>query len=398
MARNLLDSKAAFIKQCKDIGLSDQWTKALCDNDLGTLGKVAYAVSMPGQALQDELVSSFLENVRPTVVPTLSDLTAVKRLVFEAQTFQLASLKSTMTSGESEQARKIAPAERAERIRRQRQQLVGLDLSGPLEAAFFLYDRFAAMLERDELEYIAPNKCLTRQQELSGDRPDKQIQLDSSKAGLVVKDAEHEKEVQLTSDLALQQAMVRRNLAMDLVGLASFTTLQRWTTRLFTMFQQAPAPGFQKVSQAQLLRADRQAFLRLNELSAGSLKPDATGKRALDDFIDSLHFDVSVTYFLLPIQNQSGSSPTSPPTGAPKRIIEHHGTPPPKKQKKGGKGRGKGGGRDPTPKGLRGGYTRTEDNRPICFNYNLNKCNDPSCARVHVCTVCRKAHPQTEHK
>ena len=398
MARNLLDSKAAFIKQCKDIGLSDQWTKALCDNDLGTLGKVAYAVSMPGQALQDELVSSFLENVRPTVVPTLSDLTAVKRLVFEAQTFQLASLKSTMTSGESEQARKIAPAERAERIRRQRQQLVGLDLSGPLEAAFFLYDRFAAMLERDELEYIAPNKCLTRQQELSGDRPDKQIQLDSSKAGLVVKDAEHEKEVQLTSDLALQQAMVRRNLAMDLVGIASFSTLQRWTTRLFTMFQQAPAPGFQKVSQAQLLRADRQAFLRLNELSAGSLKPDATGKRALDDFIDSLHFDVSVTYFLLPIQNQSGSSPTSPPTGAPKRIIEHHGTPPPKKQKKGGKGRGKGGGRDPTPKGLRGGYTRTEDNRPICFNYNLNKCNDPSCARVHVCTVCRKAHPQTEHK
>ena len=398
MARNLLDSKAAFIKQCKDIGLSDQWTKALCDNDLGTLGKVAYAVSMPGQALQDELVSSFLENVRPNVVPTLSDLTAVKRLVFEAQTFQLASLKSTMTSGESEQAKKIAPAERAERIRRQRQQLVGLDLSGPLEAAFFLYDRFAAMLERDELEYIAPNKCLTRQQELSGDRPDKQIQLDSSKAGLVVKDAEHEKEVQLTSDLALQQAMVRRNLAMDLVGLASFSTMQRWTTRLFTMFQQAPAPGFQKVSQAQLLRADRQAFLRLNELSAGSLKPDATGKRALDDFIDSLHFDVSVTYFLLPIQNQSGSSPTSPPTGAPKRIIEHQGTPPPKKQKKGGKGRGKGGGRDPTPKGLRGGYTRTDDNRPICFNYNLNKCNDPSCARVHVCTVCRKAHPQTEHK
>ena len=121
--------------------------------------------------------------------------------------------------------------------------MVGLDLSGPLEAAFFLYHRFAAMLERDELEHITPNRCLTRQQELSGDKPDKQIQLDSSKAGLIVKDAEHEKEVHITSDLALQQAMVRRNLAMDLVGLASFASLQRWTTRVFTMFQQAPAAG-----------------------------------------------------------------------------------------------------------------------------------------------------------
>ena len=400
MARNLLDSKATFIKQCGDIGLSDAWVRAFCDNELGTLGKVAYAVSMPGQPLQDDLVAAFLENVRPNVVPTLADLTAVKRLVFEAQTFQLASLKSTMASGESDQARRIAPAERADR--RQRQQLVGLDLSGPLEPAFFLYDRFAAMMERDELEYIGPNKCLTRQQELSGEKPDKQIQLDSSKAGLIVKDAEHEKEVQITSDLALQQAMVRRNLAMDLVGLASFATLQRWTTRLFTMFQQAPAPGFQKVSQAQLLRADRQAFLRLNELSAGSLKPDAAGKRALDDFIDSLHFDVSVTYFLLPIQGPgAGASNTSsgtPPTGAAKRLTEPQGATPPKRQKKGGKGKGKSGGRDPTPKGLRGGFTRTEDNRPICFNYNLNKCSDPSCARVHVCTVCRKAHPQTEHK
>ena len=65
--------------------------------------------------------------------------------------------------------------------RRQRQQLVGLDLSEPLEPVFFLYDRFAAMLERDELEYISSNKCLTRQQKLSGEKSDKQIQLDSSK-------------------------------------------------------------------------------------------------------------------------------------------------------------------------------------------------------------------------
>ena len=44
-------------------------------------------------------------------------------------------------------------------------------------------------------------------------------------------------------------------------------------TRLFTMYQQPPAPGFQKISQTQLVRADRHAFVRLNELRMGSLKP-----------------------------------------------------------------------------------------------------------------------------
>ena len=45
------------------------------------------------------------------------------------------------------------------------------------------------------------------------------------------------------------------------------------------------------------------------------------------------------------------------------------------------------------------GATLTEDGRPICFNYNLGKCSDAAaCGRVHVCTVCRKSRPQTEHK
>ena len=50
---------------------------------------------------------------------------------------------------------------------------------------------------------------------------------------------------------------------MDLTNLASYEVMKRWTDRMFAIFAQPAAPGFQKVSQAQLLRADHQAFIRL---------------------------------------------------------------------------------------------------------------------------------------
>lgn len=132
--------------------------------------------------------------------------------------------------------------------------LQGLDQSGQLEPAHWFYDQVTTMLDTDELKYIAPNRCLTRQQELAGSRPDKQIKLDDKGAGLA--------DMFLRSDLALHQAMTRRALAMDLAGIASFNVVQHWRGRLFEMMAQNPAPGFSRPSQTQLLRADCQAFFR----------------------------------------------------------------------------------------------------------------------------------------
>lgn len=63
------------------------------------------------------------------------------------------------------------------------------------------------------------------------------IKLDDKKTGLVIKEAEPEREA---SDLSLFQAMCRRGLTMDLVGFASFVTVMRWTNRMFTMYTQPP--------------------------------------------------------------------------------------------------------------------------------------------------------------
>ena len=56
------------------------------------------------------------------------------------------------------------------------------------------------------------------------------------------------------------------------------------------------APGFARLTQAQVLRADRQAFVRMGEQVNGALKPQADGTKPLDGVIDALANDVSVWY------------------------------------------------------------------------------------------------------
>ena len=71
------------------------------------------------------------------------------------------------------------------------------------------------MVEKNEVAYIGPTKCLSRQQELMGSKPEKELQLDVSKTSLVVKEQANNAEIHITSDLSLYQALQRRTLALD---------------------------------------------------------------------------------------------------------------------------------------------------------------------------------------
>lgn len=397
-ANTILESTATFESQAKKTGLDDAWVAAFNANSMNSLSKLAYAITTPGTAPTDAQITNFLYSIRPSAVPTLSEMAAVKRLLFEAQTFTIANLRASVQSTEDSASKKIAPAERASRIAAQRLRLSGLDLSGPLEPSFWLYDQFTAMLESNELKYIAPNKCLTRQMELSGAKPEKQIKLDEGKNNLVLKDSHPEKEMDVGSDLALFQAMNRRALAMDLVGMASYDTVMKWHNRLFAMMSQAPAPGFTKPGQAQLLRADRQAFLRLAEMVPHSMQITAAGILPLDEAYEKLHTDVTVTYHMLPLpvaKTLSQQPMKTDKTGQDRKPAPYARSEPMK-----GKGKGKSKKRQPMPTALHGMHHQTPDGHNICFNYNLGKCKDKSCKRAHVCCVpqCYKKHPQFEHE
>ena len=306
-ASSILDSEATFVQQAEDAGLTQPWIDALRNNQLATFAKLSFALTSPGTVATDEQVTRFLNTLRGGTAATISELAAFKRLLFESQTLMMHNFKS-VAKGDDAAPRRMAPPERDARLERQRQQLRGLDITGPLEPAHALYDICAAMIEKNEISYINPNRCLSRQQELMGSKPEKEIQLDATKTSLVVKEPHAQAEINITSDLALYQALQRRSLAMDLTGLASYEVTRRWIDRMFALYSQAPAPGFQKVTQAQLLRADRQTFVRLSEQFKGSLKSFAGAGKPLDPLIERMDSDMTVTYFMLPIPASHAAS------------------------------------------------------------------------------------------
>ena len=184
---------------------------------------------------------------------------------------------------------------------------------------------------------------------------------------------------------------MRRALAMDLVGLASYTTVQRWNERLFRIMSQDPPPEYQRVSRAQILRADRQSFLELARVCNGNLKPGPDGSLPLDKEFDKLEFNTSVMYFLLPVRGGGKGGGRDKP-GKPRKRKDHEADPNSGKKAKIT--------RDPTPEELKGMHSRTPDNKPICFNYNLGKCKaGAKCKFKHVCCKpgCYKAHPIGDH-
>lgn len=402
---SLLDSEATFTQQAEECGLSEPWVTALKNNAVATFAKLSFAITSPGTVATDDQVTRFLNTIRPGVVATIADFAAFKRVLFESQTLMIHRFKSTAKGDEAAPKRMSAP-ERDARLTRQKDQLRGLDISGPLEPAHALYDLCAQMVERNEVAYISPSKCLSRQQELVGAKPEKELQLDASKTGLVIKEQPITQEINISSDLALYQAMQRRALAMDLTNIATYEVMKRWTDRMFAVFSQPPAPGFQKVTQAQLLRADRQAFVRLGETFNGSLKVMPMAGKPLDPLIEKLETDVSVTYFMLPMSthgSSSGSQGDSSKVDKKRQETPSTDKPPANKFQKGAKGKGKSKNkkREPVPTGLKGMHSRTPQGDQICYGYNLGTCKQGSaCPRKHVCAVpgCYKAHPQTEHQ
>ena len=170
---SILDSEATFVQQAEDAGLTQLWVDALKAGSLATFAKLAFAVTSPGTVATDEQVNRFLNTLRPGTPATIAELAAFKRILFESQTLMMHSFKAA-AKGEESAPKRMAQPERDARLERQREQLRGLEIKGPLEPAHGLYDLCAAMVERNEISYINPNRCLSRQQELMGSKPEKE--------------------------------------------------------------------------------------------------------------------------------------------------------------------------------------------------------------------------------
>eukprot|EP00435_Cladocopium_sp_Y103_P037752 s2763_g10.t1 len=414
---SLSDSAAAFEKQASHLGLQSEWITGLKRLGINNLGRLAFSCGQPGSAVPEADVRALLQqaaDVRALLqqaVPlrpvTVGDVVVMKRLIFEAQTsvVALSRLQADPTADPS--SRKMPAAERAARLQQQRERLSGLDLQGPLEVAHQVYDTINGMLEADTLKYLAPNKCITRMQEITSSKPPKELKLDSSGQGILVKDAQNDLHCPVSTELDIMEAMQRRSLAFDAAGLVEYEVFQKWVQSLFQLLRQAPPPGFRAPGVTQLLRADRQAFVRMQELTREGIRPRPDGTRPLDDIIRSLPTDHTVVYYMLPTAEPSKApTPKTPKAAAPAPA-------PWQNWQKGGDSsswRGakqtqwkkpkKAGNAGQLPIQLKGCDGATPDGARICYAYNINGCSKAadgeSCDKgKHVCATrgCHGKHP-----
>ena len=237
------------------------------------LGRLAFACGQPGAPTQDVDVTNLLTSTGVVRVISVGDIAIMKRLIFEAQTSVISLVRSQADPNFDPSVRKLPAAERTARVAAQKARLAGLNLEGLLEVAHCVYDLVSGMLEADSLKYVAPNRCVTRLSEITSTKPPKELKLDSNSTGIVVREGQNDQTCPTTSELDIYEAMTRRSLAFDAVGLIQYEVFQRWVGYMFQLLRQAPPPGFNAPTITQLLRTDRQAFVRMQEMTRDESSP-----------------------------------------------------------------------------------------------------------------------------
>ena len=385
---SLLESPASFKSRALHHGLTEAQYLELAGKGIDNLSKLAFAVTTPGTTPTEEALRRLLNDARPEAV-TLGDLSAIRRLMFDAQTLSVAMVKQAVEGNDGQTKSELSPPERSHRIADQKTRLTGISFQGPYECAFSCYDIVSEMLEKDTPTYPQPHRFGTRSSEVSKEKPAKELVIDSG-AHVAVRDAKQQVRCNIKNELEMAQALTRRAHAFDLMGACTFALMEKFHQFLLGYLQMLPPPGYTQVTMEQCMRADRAAWVRISE-KLSSLKKGTDGVSPLDKIFPSLESDPAVTYHLLPCPGRS--APNTDVIKPPKRKGQED-DPPDRK-----KGKGKGGGKGP-PQELRDLNHNTPKGDRICWNFNLkNKgCKyakaGSKCKRgVHCCMICYKDHP-----
>lgn len=400
---SLVDSEPAFRARALEIGLSEALLNSMAASSVKTMSQYAFCSQPPGKPIEDGQLTTFLQNAIGGAV-AVGQLTIAKRLFFEAHTLVMRSLKERLEASDQTPVRKMNHAERDSRIAKQKARLGGIRFKGELEIAHSLIDAVNHQIEQKQLRYLAPQKCIKREMEILGKKPEQTFVLDNG--ALSVKQPELHLQCDVHSELQAFDALQRRALAYDLCSLLSYDVSMDYIHYLFEHLHRDSAPGYVRPDLAAILRADRQTWLLLIE-SCKSFEPEADGSSPLDKQLGMLKSHPEVAFHLLPRpggHKRAADSTSKPPSAKPRDRG-------PKSQqcdkRFGAKGKGKGGNskKPPMPKELLGHASTTATGEPICYDFNLpHGCAkaEPGqrCSKgLHVCCKyrCGKARSLSQH-
>ena len=161
---SLLDSTAHFHERCTRLGLTPCFVTAIKTAGVNCLSRLAFVIGQPGQPIQNQDVEDFIVRALGRA-STIAESSSVKRLTFEAHTYLVATLRQQVDSSEDSQPRKVAFAERTQRMENLRAELRGIQISGEMEPAHALLDKACKMFDDNSIKWLEPSTCVSRSME-----------------------------------------------------------------------------------------------------------------------------------------------------------------------------------------------------------------------------------------
>ena len=160
------DSSAVFEQRALHMGLSADVLKMIVDKGYRNMAMFACSCNYSPGASTDK---PFLDMIAATLgrEHNPAELSILRRLFNESYANVAADIESQVKQTDESVSRRLAPAERADRLKNQQQKLRGLAIRGQYEPADALVDKCCAAYESDRLTYVEWSLCISREYELA---------------------------------------------------------------------------------------------------------------------------------------------------------------------------------------------------------------------------------------
>ena len=206
---SLVDSEAHFRKRAEEMAMSDRGIRTLVARGITTLGKLAFAHGQPGVPIVSAEFDAFSQDVLGAMA-SIGDRAVLKRLLFEGHTFVISQLKEQVTNPEASESRKIPQVERDARMLEFKRRLPGILIERQMSPSHALLDMCAQQYESRQLKYLGPDKCTSREWEVSMSKNARQIEIDADK--LVVKEKAETPDCSTSGEMETFEALRRRGV------------------------------------------------------------------------------------------------------------------------------------------------------------------------------------------
>ncbi|CAE7251626.1 unnamed protein product [Symbiodinium sp. CCMP2456] len=284
-----LESSAHFKDRARKYGLAEDLLSEFTKAGIDTFGKLAFICAIQPNSGDDTALLQAIKGLTGKDVPA-KEVPTVRRLWYESHTHAMLDLQQQVQKTPDSQPREMPMAERL------------------------------------------------MQDEIMGIKSESRLSLDSDGNSKMTNQAS-DLRCDTSGELRLRQCFLRRALAFDQVGLASFVQLEEWSNKMFQALLESPPAGYRYVTVQQVLSADAKLWQIMSQESRGNIAVGTGLDPPLDSLLKKLSLDPLVTACMTPLPvPASQHAPSFASTDGPGKGP---GKGNPKKNGKGKNGKGK---------------------------------------------------------